>query len=60
MGQSISFALVMVVILTAAAIGSRRQRLGEPFHRRPAAIVLLVCVLIIVGLCAWLATRHGP
>ena len=52
--------MVLAVLVIALSIASRRPRLGEPFRRRPAAIVLLVVAIIIAALCAYLATRHGP
>ena len=52
--------MMLAVLVIALSIASRRPRLGEPFRRRPAAIVLLVVAIIIAALCAYLATRHGP
>jgi drug/metabolite transporter (DMT)-like permease len=58
--QSAGFIVVMAALVIAISIASRRPRRGEPFRRRPAAIILLVTVCIIAALCAFLATRHGP
>jgi amino acid transporter len=58
--QSIGFIMVLAVLVIALSIASRRPRLGEPFRRRPAAIVLLVVGCIVAALCIFLATRHGP
>ena len=52
--------MVLAVLVIALSIASRRPRLGEPFRRRPAAIVLLVVGCIVAALCIFLATRHGP
>ena len=38
----------------------RRDAMGAPFHRRPAAIVFALVLVIIAGMCVFLATRHGP
>jgi hypothetical protein len=57
--QSSIVALIIAVVVVLVALGSRRPTAGEPFRRRPSAIVLVVTVLIIAGLCAFLATRHG-
>ena len=58
--QSIGFIMVLAVLVIALSIASRRPRLGEPFRRRPAAIVLLVVGCVVAALCIFLATRHGP
>ena len=57
--QSSLFTVTLAVVVVLVALASRRHRLGEPFYRRPAAIVLVVVALIIVALMALLATRHG-
>lgn len=59
MSQSSIVALVIAVVVVLIALGSRRSRMGEPFGRRPAAIVLVLVLLIIAALLAFLATRHG-
>lgn len=58
--QSTGFIVVLAVLVVAISIASRRPRRGEPFRRRPAAIVLLVTAIIIAALCIFLAKRHGP
>lgn len=58
--QSMIFMAVLAVLVVAVSVASRRPRRGEPFRRRPAAIVLLVTACVIAALCAFLATRHGP
>jgi len=50
---------MVAVLVIAISVAPRRRRMGKPFRRRPAAIVLLVLALIIAALCIVLATRHG-
>ena len=57
--QSSIFAVILAVVVVFVALASRRPRTGEPFRRRPAAIMLIVVGLVIAALLAFLATRHG-
>lgn len=51
--------VVIAIIVVAGAILSQRPRMGEPFRKRPAAIVLLLVVLVVGAMMLFLSTRHG-
>ena len=51
--------MVIAIIVVVGALASQRPRMGEPFHKRPAAVVLLLVGLLIAAMCLYLATRHG-
>lgn len=51
--------VVIAIIVVVGTLASQRPRMGEPFRKRPAAIVLAVVVLLIAAMCVYLATRHG-
>ena len=57
--QSSLVMLVLAVIVVVGSIASQRTRLGEPFYKRPAAIVLLVVLILVGGMLFYLSTRHG-
>jgi len=51
--------MVLAVVVIVGTLASRRDAMGLPFHRRPAAIVFAIVLVIIAAMCAFLATRHG-
>ena len=51
--------VVIMAIVVGVAVGSRRERMGEPFRKRPAARLFIVVLVIIVVLCVILANRPG-
>jgi len=51
--------VVLAVIVIVGTLASQRDRMGVPFHRRPAAVVFALVLLVIAGMCLFLATRHG-
>jgi len=57
--QSSLVMVVLAIIVVAGSLASQRTRLGEPFYKRPAAIVLLVVVLLVGAMLFYLSTRHG-
>jgi len=57
--QSLLVMVVLAIVLVVGTLASQRTRLGEPFYRRPAAIVLLLVVALIGGMLFYLSTRHG-
>jgi len=52
--------IVLAVVVIVGTLASRRDAMGAPFHRRPAAIVFALVLVLIAGMCLFLATRHGP
>lgn len=56
--QSTAIVVVLAIVLVVGTLASQRTRMGEPFYRRPAAIVLAVVLLLIGAMCVYLATRH--
>lgn len=59
MDRSSIVMVVIAIIVVIGAIASQRPRMGEPFRKRPAAIVLLVVVLVVGAMMLFLSTRHG-
>jgi len=57
--QSVAIMVVLAVVVVVGTLASRRDAMGAPFHRRPAAMVFALVLLIIAGMCAYLATRPG-
>jgi len=57
--QSTAIWMVLAVVVIVGTLASRRDAMGLPFHRRPAAIVFAIVLVIIAAMCAFLATRHG-
>ena len=51
--------VVLAVIVIGGTLASQRTRLGEPFYKRPAAVVLLIVMLLIGAMLFYLSTRHG-
>jgi len=58
--QSVAIMVVLAVVVIVGTLASRRDAMGAPFHRRPAAIVFALVLVLIAGMCLFLATRHGP
>jgi len=57
--QSSIVMVVLAVIVIGGTLASQRTRLGEPFYKRPAAVVLLIVMLLIGAMLFYLSTRHG-
>ena len=57
--QSVAIMVVLAVIVIVGTLASQRDRMGVPFHRRPAAIVFALVLVVIAAMCLFLATRHG-
>ena len=55
---SVVTVLLAVLVVVLALASGRRQR-DQPLRKGPTAIVLAIVVVIIIALCAILATRHG-
>jgi len=57
--QSAAIVVVLAVVVIVGTLASRRDAMGAPFPRRPAAIVFAAVLLLIAAMCAYLATRPG-